>query len=318
MGGVWDDVREDVVPDVFEGFVLFWGVGWERVEDVAGVGWGDWRVAFGVLCVVCDESCDLVGAGDELFGGHVVWGGSWCLGHGDGGYSPMGTRRACRGLSVCGLGLGSGRRWACGMMVLGVLLFLVSASVWLRGVFWLDSVEWRFIRSEASVDAPGTFDVRSRSYSLMSYSPSVRLTVSTYTSFLNTAEMRDQWLSSRGWQGREVRRAVDLRDEPDGWWFWKGCNNWRSKKAGAGWYTGGRQGVTSRVLELPLWGGVLLGSVLAFVGWRWRRRIRRRELGGACHRCGYDLRGIRRGPTSGCVCPECGAAVEVAGGDCGG
>ncbi len=52
---------------------------------------------------------------------------------------------------------------------------------------------------------------------------------------------------------------------------------------------------------LPYWAVLPLTMVLPVAWLRRRRRLRRRETGGRCLRCGYDLR------ASPGTCPECGA-----------
>jgi len=197
------------------------------------------------------------------------------------------------------------------LLVLGMLVVLVSSAAWVRSVWWADRVAWRMASSEVATQGPQTFNVHAQMWIFTSAGGSLFLTLESYVSYLNDEQMRDRWLASwRGWDKWEVFSLGNVmrREEPGGWWFCDGWTNWRSKKAGVGFFKYVKQGSTIRVLELPLWGSVVLGSLMAFIGWRWRRRIRRRELGEACLRCGYDLAGIVCG-SAGCVCPECGAAV---------
>jgi hypothetical protein len=63
-----------------------------------------------------------------------------------------------------------------------------------------------------------------------------------------------------------------------------------------------------RMLIVPYWSLTLLTAILPAIWFRaaWRRRVRRRrDAGGLCPACGYDLRA-----TPG-RCPECGAAASV-------
>ncbi|MCC6678069.1 MAG: hypothetical protein IT436_13090 [Phycisphaerales bacterium] len=69
---------------------------------------------------------------------------------------------------------------------------------------------------------------------------------------------------------------------------------------GASWSDGNGPQLTVQVW-MPT---VILVGLAVWVWWRWARRAE----AGCCARCGYDLRGLRRGS----VCPECGTAVTAA------
>ncbi|MCC6322221.1 MAG: hypothetical protein IT438_12380 [Phycisphaerales bacterium] len=57
--------------------------------------------------------------------------------------------------------------------------------------------------------------------------------------------------------------------------------------------------------RFPLWFPLLLAAAPTALAWRSELRRRRRERGGKCAKCGYDLAGLARG--GGAACPECGA-----------
>lgn len=63
-------------------------------------------------------------------------------------------------------------------------------------------------------------------------------------------------------------------------------------------------GASHHIIYVPLYMPAALTGSLAYLAWRWPRR---RDRGGVCKKCGYDLRGLNGDGCGKPICPECGA-----------